>query len=508
MSSGFLAQLPCIGEVQTLGWAGDDVAKSYMEHLLQRARHILPRRGWHVHVLKEFYPRGASLLGLNVNQGSEVCVRFRVPGSKTEFLPFHEVLCTTLHEFAHCRVSQHNRQFWNLYYELVRECEALEVSMVAQGVSLYPAYVSTASSTPSPSPSLRKAGKGRVLGGRAASTKDTTARAAGGVAVRGGRTRTVVVPSPRTASSAVASAPQQQQQPSTRATPTIHTLAGVAQPQLAPSSSLPSASPTSLNASVFTGTGHRLGGGPLPATSPTAEVLRHILASAAERRLRREQRRGVQTTVPLLPPPLDAHTATPTEDSVALPSEGSDGECDNEEGEPLPDAIPLSQEAIRRSAGEATPAAAAPGSWICPRCGYCNASTVPSCEVCSNVEDDEGDRGGGDPLIPPPDNADQSQDVSAAKVGTGKRTRSPGVTDGTLVIVDDLSSEDEAEGEGVHHATWSCSQCTFANSHNAEQCTVCGRRRKRTQPQSRFPPVDLAVVVISDDDDDDDTNAN
>ena len=42
---------------------------------------------------------------------------------------FEHVMCTMLHEMAHCAVGPHNSAFWKLYHELVAECEALEVEM-------------------------------------------------------------------------------------------------------------------------------------------------------------------------------------------------------------------------------------------------------------------------------------------------------------------------------------------------------------------------------------------
>ncbi|RNF11514.1 hypothetical protein TraAM80_00841 [Trypanosoma rangeli] len=126
-----LAKYNTIGAATTLGWAKDDYAQEYMQRLQVRAHPILLAHKWKIKHLKEFYPRSARLLGLNVNKGDEVCVRFRAPGAKTTFLPFSEVLCTLLHEIAHCRYSRHDKYFWGLYSQLVMECEQLEVGMVS-----------------------------------------------------------------------------------------------------------------------------------------------------------------------------------------------------------------------------------------------------------------------------------------------------------------------------------------------------------------------------------------
>ncbi|CCW60062.1 unnamed protein product [Phytomonas sp. EM1] len=136
-----MSQTPHIGCVETLGYPNDDVAQSYMEHITQRISLILPRRGWYIGTLKEFYPRQPTLLGLNFQRGVEISIRLRVPGNRQTFLPFHEVVCTALHELAHCQEDKHHRPFWSLYYELLRECEALEATMVLQGRVLYPEHI-------------------------------------------------------------------------------------------------------------------------------------------------------------------------------------------------------------------------------------------------------------------------------------------------------------------------------------------------------------------------------
>ncbi|KAF8301733.1 putative WLM domain containing protein [Trypanosoma cruzi] len=124
-----LTRYSTIGAATTLGWAGDEYAREYMQRLLVRAHAILSAHNWKIRHLKEFYPRSARLLGLNVNRGDEVCVRFRAPSAKNTFLPFTDVICTMLHELAHCRYSRHDKYFWGLYSQLVTECEQLEVGI-------------------------------------------------------------------------------------------------------------------------------------------------------------------------------------------------------------------------------------------------------------------------------------------------------------------------------------------------------------------------------------------
>lgn len=107
----------------TLGWFDDARAQSYMRELKMRADPILKSRGWRVLELKEFFPRDSRLLGLNVNRGQEVCVRFREPSNRAVFFPLEAVVGTLLHELVHCKIAPHNRSFWLLYHELVREEE-------------------------------------------------------------------------------------------------------------------------------------------------------------------------------------------------------------------------------------------------------------------------------------------------------------------------------------------------------------------------------------------------
>lgn len=127
-----------VGKISTLGLVNDDVAQGYMTHIMQRLEFILQTRGWYVHHLREFYPRSLRLLGLNVQKGEEICIRFRIPGCKQQFLPFPEVMCTVLHELAHCLCSRHDKKFWELYASLVLECERLEVKLLGKGIPLYP----------------------------------------------------------------------------------------------------------------------------------------------------------------------------------------------------------------------------------------------------------------------------------------------------------------------------------------------------------------------------------
>ncbi|KAG5470533.1 hypothetical protein LSCM1_01777 [Leishmania martiniquensis] len=347
MSSAFMAQLPCIGSSSTLGWLRDDVALSYMEHILQRARVLLPRRGWRVGVIKEFYPRGASLLGLNVNAGSEVCIRFRVPGKKNEFLPFHEVLCTALHEFTHCAHSRHDRPFWNLYYDLVKECEALEVTMMQKGMQLYPelSYLPMSSSATA-SQQRRHAREGWAVvapsGSRGGGHQLGGVGALGSGRGRGGGTSMRVKRLTRTISKSGLTSSSGTFSPGKReAFPVEGRRLG--------------------------GVGHRQCSGLLGCT-PTRDALRRILAEAASRRLMREP-------TPVAAPQMGLETVTfPRDVCTEPPQEESQREVDDDGA---PDCVPQTLFDEQEGSG-----------WRCLRCGFLNDhGVVDSCAFCADCDD-------------------------------------------------------------------------------------------------------------------------
>lgn len=65
-----------------------------------------------------FSPKNRSLLGLNVGAGIHIKLRLRRPDRDEDFLPFHEVLDTMLHELCHNKISPHNASFYKLWDEL------------------------------------------------------------------------------------------------------------------------------------------------------------------------------------------------------------------------------------------------------------------------------------------------------------------------------------------------------------------------------------------------------
>ncbi|KAJ2611425.1 hypothetical protein H4S08_003168 [Coemansia sp. RSA 1365] len=85
----------------------------------------MQRHGWRVKVLREFYPRTANLLGLNVNRGQEIRLRLRSAHDDGLFLEYTEVLGTMLHELVHIVRAPHDSVFYQHLDELRHETEEL-----------------------------------------------------------------------------------------------------------------------------------------------------------------------------------------------------------------------------------------------------------------------------------------------------------------------------------------------------------------------------------------------
>lgn len=130
----------------TLGWSNNAKAMEYMKELVLRADPILRAHGWRVLEMKEFFPKDMRLLGLNVNRGQEVCIRFRRPTDRNSFFPLEAVVGTMLHELVHCKISPHNKTFWALYNTLVSEEEERDLQRALGGHRLgTQSYTATAS---------------------------------------------------------------------------------------------------------------------------------------------------------------------------------------------------------------------------------------------------------------------------------------------------------------------------------------------------------------------------
>ncbi|XP_023632618.1 DNA-dependent metalloprotease WSS1 isoform X2 [Capsella rubella] len=102
-----------------------DEARKILEKIANQVQPIMNRRKWRVKLLSEFCPTNPRLLGVNVNRGVQVKLRLRRVNHDEDFLPYHEILDTMLHELCHNAHGPHNASFYKLWDELRKECEEL-----------------------------------------------------------------------------------------------------------------------------------------------------------------------------------------------------------------------------------------------------------------------------------------------------------------------------------------------------------------------------------------------
>ena len=100
------------------------LAKDLLERLRLATKVVVAKHKWRVPVLKEFYPKNHSLLGLNVNRGQSIMIRLREGSDQFSFLPWHSVLGTLVHELTHNEVGEHSAEFYKKMEELYDEVEA------------------------------------------------------------------------------------------------------------------------------------------------------------------------------------------------------------------------------------------------------------------------------------------------------------------------------------------------------------------------------------------------
>ncbi|KAL0320870.1 UNVERIFIED_CONTAM: hypothetical protein Sradi_5348500 [Sesamum radiatum] len=123
MNSGDLNK---IWEIKTLKRKPkEEEARKILDRVANQVQPIMCKHNWRVKVLSEFCPQNGRLLGLNVGRGIHVKLRLRRANKDEEFLPFHEVLDTMLHELCHNTHGPHNANFYKLWDELRKECEDL-----------------------------------------------------------------------------------------------------------------------------------------------------------------------------------------------------------------------------------------------------------------------------------------------------------------------------------------------------------------------------------------------
>ncbi|CAH8342329.1 unnamed protein product [Eruca vesicaria subsp. sativa] len=103
----------------------EEEARKILEKVANQVQPIMTRRKWRVKLLSEFCPTNPRLLGVNVNRGVHVKLRLRRVNHDADFLSYHEVLDTMLHELCHNAHGPHNASFYKLWDELRKECEEL-----------------------------------------------------------------------------------------------------------------------------------------------------------------------------------------------------------------------------------------------------------------------------------------------------------------------------------------------------------------------------------------------
>ncbi|KFK35550.1 hypothetical protein AALP_AA4G005300 [Arabis alpina] len=103
----------------------EDEAMKILTKIANQVQPIMNRRKWRVKLLSEFCPTNPRLLGVNVNRGVQVKLRLRRVNNDGDFLSYHEVLDTMLHELCHNAHGPHNASFYKLWDELRKECEEL-----------------------------------------------------------------------------------------------------------------------------------------------------------------------------------------------------------------------------------------------------------------------------------------------------------------------------------------------------------------------------------------------
>ncbi|KAF8049059.1 hypothetical protein N665_2307s0002 [Sinapis alba] len=103
----------------------EEEATKILEKVANQVHPIMTRRKWRVKLLSEFCPTNPRLLGVNVNRGVQVKLRLRRVNHDGDFLSYHEILDTMLHELCHNAHGPHNASFYKLWDDLRKECEEL-----------------------------------------------------------------------------------------------------------------------------------------------------------------------------------------------------------------------------------------------------------------------------------------------------------------------------------------------------------------------------------------------
>jgi hypothetical protein len=98
-------------------------AKILLNKIWKQCEPIMKRHNLKVAKFSEFFPKNPSLLGININRGMHIKIRLRHPRNEDEFLDYHSLLGTMLHELTHNIHSDHSERFYKQLDSFTRELE-------------------------------------------------------------------------------------------------------------------------------------------------------------------------------------------------------------------------------------------------------------------------------------------------------------------------------------------------------------------------------------------------
>ncbi|KAL3734624.1 hypothetical protein ACJRO7_023901 [Eucalyptus globulus] len=107
-----------------------DEDRKILKRIAHLVRPIMRKRQWRVKLLSEFCPTNARLLGLTVDRGVRVKLRFRGPNRDDHFYPYDQVLDTMLRELCHKVLGPHDVKFYKLWDEPRKECKMLTAKVI------------------------------------------------------------------------------------------------------------------------------------------------------------------------------------------------------------------------------------------------------------------------------------------------------------------------------------------------------------------------------------------
>lgn len=124
-----MTEYKIVKTVELAGMPNPALAKDLLERLRLTTAKVVENRKWRVPVLKEFYPKNRSLLGLNVNRGKSIMIRLREGHDQMTFLPWESVLGTLVHELTHNEIGEHSAEFYKTMEKIYDEVDATSSSM-------------------------------------------------------------------------------------------------------------------------------------------------------------------------------------------------------------------------------------------------------------------------------------------------------------------------------------------------------------------------------------------